>query len=136
MFESRRLDLDRMAKNRLDLDLIVTVHPRSGGQGVSGAWGRRRATAGDPVRGGGAPGSPEHANPAFPGSDWHGVWPRMDYAPCVVHLGSSWISGSPGVGKARATAALRTAARRRSAIWARKGPKGLDNQRKRKRRGH
>ena len=82
-----------------------------------GAWGRRRVTAGDPARGGGALGSPEHANPAFPGSNWHGVWPRMDYAPCVVHLGSSWISGSPGVGKARATAALRTAARRRSAFW-------------------
>ena len=31
-----------MAKNSLDLDLIVAVHPRSGGQGVSGAWGRRR----------------------------------------------------------------------------------------------
>ena len=82
-----------------------------------GAWGRRRVTAGDPARGGGALGSPEHANPAFPGSNWHGVWPRMDYAPCVVHLGSSWIVGSPGVGKARATAALRTAARRRSAFW-------------------
>ena len=41
MLESGRLDLDRMAKNRLDLDLIVAVHPRSGGQGVSGAWGRR-----------------------------------------------------------------------------------------------
>ena len=53
----------------------------------------------------GALGSPEHAIPAFPGSNWHAVWPRMDYAPCVVHLGSSWISGSPGVGKARATAA-------------------------------
>ena len=53
-----------------------------------GAWGRRRVTAGDPARGGGALGSLEHANPAFPGSNWHGVWPRMDYAPCVVHLGS------------------------------------------------
>ena len=31
-----------MAKISLDLDLIVAVHPRSGGQGVSGAWGRRR----------------------------------------------------------------------------------------------
>ena len=39
MFESRRLDLDRMAKNRLDLDLIVAVHPRSGGQGGFGCVG-------------------------------------------------------------------------------------------------
>jgi hypothetical protein len=39
MLESGRLDLDRMAKNRLDLDLIVTVHPRSGGQGGFGRVG-------------------------------------------------------------------------------------------------
>ena len=26
-------------------------------------------------------------NPASPGSIWHAVWSRMDYAPCVVHLG-------------------------------------------------
>jgi len=31
----------------------------------------------------------------------------MDYAPCVVHLGSFWTSGRPGVGRARAAAALR-----------------------------
>ena len=69
MFESRRLDLDRMAKNRLDLDLIVAVHPRSGGQGGSGAWGRRRATAGDPVRGGGT-----HRSPSPVAEDRRG-WP-------------------------------------------------------------
>ena len=37
MFESRRLDLDRMAKNSLDLDLIVAVDSGSGGHGRLGA---------------------------------------------------------------------------------------------------
>ena len=46
----------------------------------------------------------------------------MDYAPCVVHLGSFWTSGRPGVERARATAALRTAALRRTSFWARERP--------------
>ena len=46
----------------------------------------------------------------------------MDYAPCVVHLGSFWTSGRPGVERARATAALRTAALRQTSFWARERP--------------
>ena len=37
MFESVRLDLDRMAQERLDPDLILGVDFRSGGRGLLGA---------------------------------------------------------------------------------------------------
>ena len=61
-----------------------------------GAWGRRRVTAGDPARGGGALGSPDLAKPGRPGvkSTRFWVWrtPRNMRDP---------LGGFPGLREAR-----------------------------------
>ena len=60
MFCSGLLDLDRLAQNRLDLDLISFAGNRSDGQDQAGA------------RGGGVP--PELAQLGLPRADSRGVW--------------------------------------------------------------
>ena len=46
--------------------------------GRFGAWGRRRVTAGDPARGGGALGSPDLAKPGRPGVKSTRFWVCSD----------------------------------------------------------
>ena len=67
MHGSDPLDHDPAAKDITFRDLICAAGNRSDGQDGSGAWWRRRATAGDSVRGGAALGSPEVVESDAPG---------------------------------------------------------------------
>ena len=71
MHGSDPLDHDPAAKDITFRDLICAAGNGSDGQDGSGAWGRRRATAGDSVRGGAALGSPEKQIRCFRG--WFGL---------------------------------------------------------------
>ena len=64
--------------------------------GRFGAWGRRRVTAGDPARGGGALGSPDLAKPGRPGSNRPVFGSAAIYGAWVVYLGSKRSSGRLG----------------------------------------
>ena len=67
MHGSDPLDHDPAAKDITFRDVICAVGNGSDGQDGSGAWGRRRATAGDSVCGGAALGSPEVVESDAPG---------------------------------------------------------------------
>ena len=71
MHGSDPLDHDPAAKDIMFRDLICAAGNGSDGQDGSGALGRRRATAGDSVRGGAALGSPEKQIRRFRG--WFGL---------------------------------------------------------------
>ena len=67
MHGSDPLDHDPAAKDITFRDLICAAGNGSDDQDGSGAWGRRRATAGDSVRGGAALGSLEVVESVAPG---------------------------------------------------------------------
>jgi len=66
--------------------------------------------------------SPEKVFWGLQGSFWFGVWPWRTSVERVTHLWGYRGSGRSGVGRARAAAALRTAALRRTAFWTRERP--------------
>ena len=125
MFESRRLDLDRMAKNSLDLDLIVAVDSGSGGHGRLGAraaaLGRRSSAPAAALR-------RRRPNSAFPGRIRAGLGSGSTYTARVKHLGIQLGSGRPVEVQSMDGRKLHGGHRRRAAfvvcwvqVWAPKG---------------
>ena len=86
---------------------------RPGEFGCAGGGGTRRRRA--PA----AEGSPDLANLGRPGVKSSGLWPGMEYAACVIHLGLVRGAGRLGVACAALVAVLRGGARRSEASWPR-----------------
>ena len=89
-----------------------------GRPGLAGRAGRRRRSPETSSRGGG---SPDLANLGRPGVKSSGLWPGMEFAACVIHLGlvrgaGRPVGGSPrrccGVGGGGATASAVLASER------------------------
>ena len=86
---------------------------RIGGPWEFGRVGRRRDSPESISRGGGSPGL---ANPSPQGSIRPGSGSRMDYAPCVVHLGSFQASGWSAEAHATTAAGRHGGAHRRANV--------------------
>ena len=107
IFESGRLDLDHVALVWWDPDLIRAVHLRSDGPDqicVRAAAELAGETFPAAARLGS---SSEMLNPVLRGSIRAGLWPGMEYAACVIHLGLVRGAGRLGAACVAVVAGLR-----------------------------
>ena len=116
------LDLDLRASNRSARDLIVAVHPISGGQGGSGAWGRQRSTPAALFCGGAGWARRSSPYTAFRGLNCCGEGPGSTNAARVIHWDPERGPGMAGLGQTAVRRFGGTWHRRR---WRSRGSQGL-----------
>ena len=106
MLESGRLDLDRMAQERLDPDLILGVDFGLDGSDLTGRGAAALTPELELPRWRAAGSSPVLADLVIPSWVWPGIWPWSMPVARVVHL-EHWLgSGSLGAWSSATMAAL------------------------------